>query len=128
MQELYLCQYLPVARRFSRLNEHPVPSEDGFVYSLMVLSFTYGFAAHWHGWAPNALLERASRQVTGLYQAWGPGPADIAPRVHDRTGSCTFNPKAVQPGVTLVVSSWNGNEGWAPEVRLMDQNSTPLHP
>lgn len=105
----------------------PSPAKIGFVCSLMVLSFTYGFAARWHGWAPNALLERASRQITGLYQAWGPGPADTASRVHDRTGSRTFDPKAVQPGVTLVVSSWNGNEGWAPEVRLMDQNGTPLH-
>ncbi len=98
-----------------------------FVCSLMVLAFVFGFAARWHGWFPNALLERASRQATGLQKAWGPGPAASANRVYDRAGSRTLKPDAVQPGVTLVTSSWNGANGWAPEVRLIDGEGNALH-
>ena len=105
----------------------PSVAKAGFVCSLMMLSFVYGFAARWHGWFPDALLERASRQATGLQKAWGPGPADEADRVYDRTGSRTLQPDAVQPGVTLVISSWDGQGEWTPEVRLMDREGTVLH-
>lgn len=93
----------------------------------MVFAFLFGYAARWHGWFPNALLERASRQATGLYKAWGPGPAASADRVYDRTGTRTLKPDAVQPGRTLLTSSWNGTGGWAPEVRLIDRAGRPLH-
>lgn len=103
------------------------PAKVGFVLSLIAFSFLYGFAARWHGWFPNSLLERASHQATGLKKAWGPGPAAAANRTYGRVGSRTLQPDAVQPGVTLVVSSWNGSDGWAPEVRLLDRQGQPLH-
>lgn len=99
----------------------------GFVASLMVLAFLYGFAARWHGWFPNALLERASEQVTGLYVTWTPGPVARTDRVYDRSGVRVPDTGAVQPGLTLLQSSWNGEDGWTPGVRLIDRNGTVVH-
>lgn len=98
-----------------------------FVVSLMLLSFVYGFAARWHGWFPNALLERASEQLTGLYVAWTPGPVARAGRVYDRSGVRTPDASATQPGLTLLQSSWNGEDGWTPGVRLVDQSGRVVH-
>jgi hypothetical protein len=98
-----------------------------FVASLMLLAFLYGFAARWHGWFPNALLERASEQVTGLYVAWTPGPVARSGRVYDRSGVRVPTPDATQPGLTLLQSSWNGADGWTPGVRLIDQSGTVVH-
>ena len=99
----------------------------GFALSLMVIAFVYGFATRWHGWFPNDFLEQASQQATRLRKVWSPGPAAPAPHVYDRAGVRVPRPDSVQPGITLLVSSWEDEDGWKPELRLIDHQGRVLH-
>lgn len=99
----------------------------GFVFSLMVFSFLYGFAARWHGWFPNTALEEASQKVTALISVWSPESALLRGRVYDREGVQVKKPDQIQPGLTFVTSSWEGNGGLRPELRLIDERGSPVH-
>ena len=99
----------------------------GFVLSLMVLSFLYGFAARWHGWFPNTFLEEASQKVTALTSAWSPESALLRARVYDWDGARTEEPQQLQPGLTLVTSSWTEADGLKPELRLLDRSGQTVH-
>jgi hypothetical protein len=99
----------------------------GFVISLMVLSFLYGFAARWHGWFPNTVLEQASQKITALSSTWSPESALLRARVYDREGVQIKDAQQIQPGLTVVTSSWTGEGGLKPEIRLLDKRGNVVH-
>lgn len=96
-----------------------------FVLSVAVLAFVYGDATQRFGWFPNELVDRAWRQAVA---AFAPGaPENVHERVYDRTGARTVAPDAVQPGLTLVTSSWATPEGFSPGLRLIDREGRVVH-
>ena len=99
----------------------------GFVLSLMLFSFLYGFAARWHRWFPNTVLERTSQQITALTSAWTPEATLLTSRVYEREGVRRVKPKQVQPGLTVVTSAWTGPDGLKPQIRLLDQRGRSVH-
>ncbi|PQJ36509.1 hypothetical protein BSZ35_14365 [Salinibacter sp. 10B] len=101
--------------------------KTAFVLSLVILSFLYGYATRWHGWFPNKILEQASQKITALSSAWSPASALVQPRVYDREGVKVVEPDAVQSGLTLLVSSWEGADGLKPELRLINEHGRALH-
>lgn len=98
-----------------------------FVLSLMVLSFLYGFAARWHGWFPNTVLEQASQKITALSSTFDPTSALVRVRVYDWSGARVKDAKKIQPGLTVVTSSWEGKGGLKPELRLLDKQGRTVH-
>jgi hypothetical protein len=99
----------------------------GFVLALMVLSFLYGFAARWHGWFPNTFLEEASQKITALTSTLNPTSALVRSRVYDWDGVRSEAPDQLQPGLTFVTSSWEGEGGLKPELRLLDRQGRAVH-
>ncbi len=98
-----------------------------FVFSVALLAFLLGFATRWHGWFPDALLERASQQATALSESWSGGPAALNDRVYDWSGVRAPQPSAVQPGLTLLTSSWRSEAGWTAGLNLIDAQGTVVH-
>lgn len=98
-----------------------------FVGSMVVLAYLVGFMTRWHGWVPNDQLEQASEQATALFAAWSSGPTELDDRVYDRTGAQTVQPKRIQPGLTLLVSSWPSDSEWVPGLTLIDEEGQVLH-
>jgi len=94
----------------------------GFVLSLMVLSLLYGWAARWHGWFPDGVLERAQREADKVL--YNPS---LTSRVYDRHGVRIEQPEAMQPGVTLVTSYWDYGDEWETGLRLIDKQGRVLH-
>jgi len=106
----------------------PSSFEKGFfVLSVALLAYLGGFATRWHDWFPNVLLERASRQTTALVTTWSAGPPNLYDRVHDRPGARTVRPNHVQPGLTLITSSWSTSKGWKAGLNLIDETGTVVH-
>lgn len=99
----------------------------GFVLSIAVLAFLYGYVARWHGWFPNSFLERASQQANQTRFASYLSPNFLNPRVYDREGARLEDPEAVQPGVTLITSLWQQSGDWQMGVKLLDENGTSVH-
>lgn len=93
-----------------------------FVLSLMVLSLLYGWAARWHGWFPDGVLDRAQREVDKMLH-----DPSLAARVYDRDGVRLKRPEAVQPGLTLITSYWDYGDEWETGLRLIDKRGTVLH-
>jgi len=96
-----------------------------FVLSVAVLSMAYGMAATQWGWFPSSFAERAWKQ---LY--WGVQETSIHLlnyRVYERTGVRAVHPKRMQPGLTLVTSSWKEEGELDPELRLMNREGDVLH-
>ena len=102
-------------------------AKGSFVVSLCVLSFLYGFAARWHGWFPNDVLEQASTQATNLRKHWSDEPIPLASRVYDRQGARVVDSSKVQPGYTLITSIWNDDSEWTTGLRLIDRTGETVH-
>jgi hypothetical protein len=98
-----------------------------FVFSVALLAFLLGFLVRWHGWFPNALLERASQQATVLVETWSDDPAALNDRVYDRVGVRMSQPERVQPGFTLLTSAWPSDDGWTTGLRLIDSTGAVVH-
>jgi hypothetical protein len=98
-----------------------------FVLSVAVLAYLIGFATRWHGWFPNAQLERASKQATTLFAGWSSKPAELDDRVYDRSGARAVHPDSMQPGLTLLTSAWPAGDGWEPGLTLVDREGTAVH-
>lgn len=99
------------------------PSKAGFFLSALVLAFLHGFGARAGRLPPNSFLERAWNQTRSVLEQ----PTFLKSRVYDRSGARVVEPDAVQPGVTLLTSVWNGPDGWSPRIRLIDQEGQTLH-
>lgn len=102
-------------------------AKASFVVSLCVLSFLYGFAARWHGWFPNDVLEQASTQATNFRKYWSGTPIPLASRVYDRDGARTLDSTRVQPGLTLITSIWERDGDWMAGLRLIDRTGDTVH-
>lgn len=99
----------------------------GFVLSVAVLAFLYGYATRWHGWFPNAVLEQASQKVTALTSAWTPNSALLRNRTYDRDGVRLEETEMMQPGLTLITSSWEASDGLTAGLRLIDKQGRTVH-
>ena len=102
-----------------------------FVFSLTVLAFGYGFASHAWELFPKGYVERAWRQGYWLVQDrsvqdQNPAITFNTPR-YDRHGTRIPKPEQVQPGLTLITSSWEGPDGWNPALRLFDSQGEMVH-
>lgn len=100
--------------------------KTAFVLSLVLLAVAYGWVSGAQGWFPDAHLERAWRQAdrevterTGL-------PDFTNRRVYRGGGVLATEPEAMQPGLTLLVSTWEGF-GWKPGLVLVDRVGRVLH-
>jgi hypothetical protein len=106
----------------------PSSLEKGlFIFSVALFAYLGGFATRWHDWFPNAHLERASRQTTALLTTWSAGPPNLHDKVYDRSGAQTVRPDRVQPGLTLITSSWSTDEGWTAGLNLIDEGGAAVH-
>jgi len=94
----------------------------GFVLSLMVLAFLYGWAARWHGWFPDAVLEQAQREADKVLH----NPS-LTSRVYDRSGVQFERSDTTQSGLTLIASYWPYEDGWDTGLRLLDKEGTVVH-
>jgi hypothetical protein len=104
---------------------HTAVEKGAFYASLFVLAFGLGFATYGGGWFPKGPILQAWAQAGTLLPSSGP---DFSyPQVYDRSGVRVEQPAQVQPGLTLLVSSWDGPGGWRPELRLIDRAGTTLH-
>ncbi len=101
-------------------------AKAGFVLSLVVLALLYGWASRTQGWFPDGWLERAwlqgEREVT---QRRSP-PDFTSGRAYRRSGVTVAEPGAMQPGLTLITSTWE-DFGWQPGARLVDRQGNVLH-
>lgn len=98
-----------------------------FVVSVAVLAFLSGYVVRWHGWFPDSILEQVSQQASGVYLAWSPGPVTPTSRTYDRAGVSVVSPDKVQPGVTLLQSSWEKNGEWKQGLKLIDRKGHTVH-
>lgn len=96
-----------------------------FIGSLLVFSFLYGFGAREWGWFPNSVIEKAWRQAKVVAALGAPNFTNR--RVYERDGARQVRPTKIQPGATLITSMWEGEDGWLPEVRLIDEMGNVLH-
>jgi hypothetical protein len=46
---------------------------------------------------------------------------------YDRHGVRAVSPEEMQPGLTLISSSWKESDGWDPELRLVDEKGRVVH-
>lgn len=98
-----------------------------FAASLVVLSFLYGYATQRFDLFLNPHLERAVRQALVAGSATDSElPAYTSPRIYDWKGVRAAEPGAVQPGLTLISSVWEG-ETWMPGLKLVDDRGTVVH-
>lgn len=94
-----------------------------FYVSLIFLSCVYGVAAGRGGWFPADFLDSAVRQADRLVSP----PGWVTGRAYDRHGVRTVLPDRRAPGLTLVGSVWEGEEGWKPGLRLLDADGRIVH-
>jgi hypothetical protein len=98
-----------------------------FILSILVLAFGYGFASHAWGLFPKKYVEKSWRQGRQFWQG-GEGPTTwTTSPVYDRSGANPVVPERMQPGLSLISSSWKDSDGWNPELRLFDGKGRVLH-
>lgn len=100
-------------------------SRVAFVLSLVLLAFLYGWGARAFGWFPDSVILQARDQARAV-NPFSP-PDFVHERRYDRSGARTLVPEAVEPGLTLVTSSWDGPQGLTPGVRLIDREGGVVH-
>lgn len=106
----------PSAETFARV---------AFVLSVAVLAFLYGDMSQRFGAFPNAFVDRAWRQAWAAFPFRS--PEYVHDRVHERSGARSVVPGAVQPGLTLLTSSWKSPGGMSPGLHLIDRQGAVLH-
>lgn len=102
-----------------------------FGLSLGILTFLYGFASAVWGWFPAGLLEQSGQQARALYLRSFAPPDFTVPRIHYRQGVRIFDADRIQPGLTLVTSTWeqesSNRSRWSPGLRLLNEKGRILH-
>lgn len=95
-----------------------------FVVSVAVLAYFGGFVTRARGWFPSDVLQEAWTQVGQVF-----GVNFTAPRVYDRTGPRILDDSRMQPGLTLIVSTWRDPDEsrWIPGLRLIDARGRIHH-
>lgn len=106
-------------------------SKACFLLSLACLSYFYGFASRTWGWFPGELVNTAGAQAATVLRQlpFLDLPDFTAPKVYERRGPRVVDGGAMQPGLTLVVSSWKGRkeDRWRPGLRLIDRSGRIHH-
>ena len=103
-----------------------------FVLSLSILTFGYGVAVGKWGWFPHSFLDRAMDQARSAYTSWSPfafDPTGTHDRVYEKGGTRLVRPDQVEPGLTLITSSWRWGESeqLEPGAKLVDQRGNVVH-
>lgn len=102
----------------------------GFLLSLLVLGVVYGYLAHRYALFPHGLLDPAVRQAEREVEARTEPPDFTSGRVYRGGGVNVLEPEAMQPGLTLITSVWQGREedaGWIPGLALIDREGRMVH-
>lgn len=96
----------------------------GFAVSTLALAFIYGVATQQFGWFPDSLLDQAIHQAKVMTHN-----QRAAPKVYERSGVRIEKKDQIQPGMTVLVSAWKGEESGKLELgaRLIDQTGNTLH-
>lgn len=95
-----------------------------FVLSLTILAFGYGYACHAWEFFPHSHVQRAWIQAkTSSFLPSAEDATFLEPRVHDRSGAFVHDSSAIQPGLTLITSTWPESEGF----RLIDAEGNLIH-
>ena len=96
-----------------------------FVLSVAALGVAYGIAAQRWTWFPSSFPQRAWSQAQSIMKT---GPAHLmGEEGYGRHGARAVSPEKMQPGLTLISSSWKDSEGWDPELRLVDGKGQVVH-
>jgi hypothetical protein len=102
-------------------------SKIWFYTSILSLVFLYGAGVGKWGWFPASFLDKAVSQARSAGLEWFGDPVYLRSRAYDKEGVKTPFPKEVQPGLTVITSSWKGPDGWNPELRLIDAEGKMVH-
>lgn len=100
----------------------------GFVLSVAVLAWLYGFAASTFHWFPSRHLLRAWHQARTLERSDDGDRTYVHGTVYDRHGARVVDAGRMQPGLTLITSAWAGDDGvLRPGLRLLDRHGRIVH-
>lgn len=103
-------------------------SKVWFVLSLAVLSFLYGVGVGKWEWFPHSLLDRAANQARSVAQSFRQAPGILTDKVYTQEGVHIKMQKEMQPGLTLITSSWkNPGREWEIGFKLIDKRGRVLH-
>lgn len=97
-----------------------------FLASLALLSCGYGFAASARGWFPNDLVVTAWHQAQAIVDPDSKLPEFVWERTYERQGVRIADGDEVQPGLTLISSTWRDTD-WRPGLKLIDANGHTVH-
>lgn len=100
--------------------------KTAFVLSVALLAFGYGFAASARGWFPNDLLVTAWSQANAALSSDDDLPEYVWPRTYERQGVRIVSENEIQPGLTLISSTWR-DAGWKPGLELIDVHGRTVH-
>jgi len=101
-------------------------AKGGFVLSLVVLALLYGWASSSRGWFPDSWLDRAWQQGEREVSQRRAPPDFTSGRAYRGSGVNVAEPDALQPGLTLITSTWR-DFGWRPGLKLVDRDGNVLH-
>jgi len=97
-------------------------AKAGFVVSVAVLSFLYGFLTRANRWAPTGVLQQIQQEASSAWHR-----PSLTTRIYDRQGIRIERPNDIQPGLTLVNSLWEYPDQWAPAFKLIDRHGETVH-
>jgi len=103
-----------------------------FIVSFAVLAFLYGTAVGKWQWFPHSLMDRAMGQARSVYTSWSPftvASTGTEDRVYEKGGTRLVRPDEVEPGLTLITSSWEWGESeqLEPGAKLVDRKGNVIH-
>ena len=109
----------------------PSLSKVWFVVSIALLTFLYGTAVGKWEWFPHSFLNQAMDQARVLQgQVMERDSTDgiiMYDRVYGRVGTRVLEPEKMKPGLVLVSSQWEDDDGWDSELRIIDRKGKVLH-
>jgi hypothetical protein len=99
-----------------------------FVFSLMALVFAYGVGVGKWELFPYSLLNRAWDQARDQAEVrLFSSPPDVHERVFERDGVSLLKPERMQPGMTVISSSWKISGEWKVGLKLINSKGDVLH-
>jgi hypothetical protein len=99
-----------------------------FAFSLAALVFVYGVGVGKWEWFPYSFLDRATDQAQSVAQSFSQAPGILTERVYSREGVTVSREKEMQPGLTLITSSWKNSEAeWEVGFKLIDEKGRVVH-
>lgn len=105
---------------------HEFLQRAAFVLSVALLAFGYGWVTRARGWFPSDAIVRAWQQADRVVGRATAPPDFTSQRVYRGGGISATEPEAMQPGLTLIVSTFE-ELGWKPGAILMDAEGRVHH-